>query len=45
VREHANASRKEQFSKAQWEIKKLQAKQKVKEILGTISQFRGITGV
>ena len=45
VREHANASRKEQFSKAQWEIKKLQAKQKVKEILGTISQFRGITSV
>jgi hypothetical protein len=44
VQESKGTDRKELFKKAQWEIKKLQAKQKVRDILGTISQFRGVTG-
>ena len=40
-----NTDKKGLFRKAQWEMRKLQAAQKVKDILATISQFRGITGV
>jgi hypothetical protein len=45
TQENRGEDRRDLFKKAQWEIKKLQARQKVKDILGTVSQFRGIAGV
>jgi len=40
-----NSDRKDLFKKAQWEIVKIQAKQKLGQILGIASLFRGVAGI
>ena len=45
IRENSHIDKKALFKKAQWEIKKLQAKQKAEELLGVVSSFRGFSGI
>ncbi len=45
TQQNENTDRKTVFKTAQWEIKKLQVKQKLMDILGAISLFRGVAGM
>lgn len=33
------------FGKAKWEVSKLQFKRQLRDVVGVVSQFRGVTGV
>ncbi|NES25165.1 MAG: hypothetical protein F6K41_41240 [Symploca sp. SIO3E6] len=45
IQDNANTDSKSLFRKAKWEISKLQFKRQIKDLIGVVSQFRGVSGL